>query len=43
MLGIIGITYASGVPTIIGAEENIEATSVISSQQISCLYIEQAA
>jgi len=43
MLGIVGITHASGVPTKVGAEENDEPASVLSSFPLSCLHIKQAA
>jgi len=42
-LGVIGITHASGVPTIVGAEENDELVSVLLSFPLSCLHIEKAA
>jgi len=43
MLGVVGITHASGVPTIVGEEENHEPASVLSSFPLSCLHIKQAA
>jgi len=43
ILGVVGITHASGVPTIVGAEENDEPASVLSSFPPSCLHIKQAA
>jgi len=43
ILGVVGITYASGVRTNIGAEENDEPASMPFSSPLSCLHIHQAA
>jgi len=42
ILDVVGITYVSGVPTIVGAEENDEPASMLSSFPLSCLHMEQA-
>jgi len=43
ILCIVGITHAAGVPTIVGAEENDEPASALSSFPLSCLHIKQEA
>jgi len=43
ILAVNGITHASGVPTIVVAEENNEPAFVLSLFPLSCLHIEQAA
>jgi len=43
MFGVVGITHASGVPTIVGAEENDEPASVLFSFRLSCQNIEHSA
>jgi len=42
ILGVVGITHASRVPAIVGAEENDEPVSVLSSFPLSYLHIKQA-
>jgi len=42
ILCVIGLTYASGVPTVVRAEEDVEPASMLSSFPLSCLHIEQA-
>jgi len=43
ILGVIGITYASGVPTIVGVENNNEPASMLSLFPLSCIHFKQAA
>jgi len=43
ILCVISTTHASGVPAIVGAGENDESASVLSSFPLSCLHIEQGA
>jgi len=42
ILGVVGITHASGVPTIVGGEENDKPASVLSSFPLSRLHNKQA-
>jgi len=42
ILGLVGINHASGVPTIVGVEENNEPAYVLFSFLLFCPHIEQA-